>query len=120
MDKIKELALELADFLKFDVLRQSLPKTDRFSLDKLNLDFEIYHNPGEGYWVEAKNYPGLIASGDSTHELRKAILDSILTYFDVPRAAARRFKDSLTLKLPDGTHVYPDPDPGIIVKLAWA
>ena len=41
MDKIKELALELADFLKFDVLRQSLPKTDRFSLDRLNLDFEI-------------------------------------------------------------------------------
>jgi hypothetical protein len=120
MDKVRELILEAIDFLKFDVFRQPLPRADKFSLDKLNLDFEIHHNPGEGYWAEAKNYPGLIASGDALQELRRAILDSILTYFDVPRAAAKRFKDILTLKLPDGTHVYPDPEPGFVVKLAWA
>lgn len=116
----KELVFGLVDFLRFDVFRQPLPRADRFSLDKLHLEFETHHNPGEGYWIEAKNYPGLIASGDTPQELREAVLDSILTYFDVPRATARRFKDDLILKLPDGTHVYPKPESRFIVKLAWA
>ena len=75
--------LDVVDFIKHDVLGFPLPKADKFSLDKLNLEFETHHNPGEGYWVEAKNYPGLVASGDTPEELREAILDSILTYFDV-------------------------------------
>ena len=99
MDKIKESVLALVDFFKFDILKQPLPKTDKFSLDKLNLEFETHHNRGEGYWVEAKNYPGLVASGDTPQELREAVLDSILAYFDVPRATARRFNDDLVLKL---------------------
>lgn len=120
MDKVKESVLALVDFFKFDVFKQPLPKADKFSLDKLNLDFETHHNRGEGYWVEAKNYPGLVASGDTPEELRGAVLDSILTYFDVPRATARRFNDDLVLKLPDGTNIYPDPKSKYVVKLAWA
>lgn len=116
--KLNNWFLDLVDILKHDLLGHPLPKAEKFSIDKLNLEFETHHNPGEGFWIEAKNYPGLVASGDTPEELREAVLDSILTYFDVPRALAKRFPDTLTLRLPDGTQVYPNPK--TVVRLSWA
>ena len=113
--------LDLLDVFKYDVLRLPLPEASGFSWDKLHLTLVPHHKKGEGYWVKAKEYPGLVASGDTLEELREAVFDSILTYFDVPRATAKRMRDLLVLNLPNGTKfVPPDKIKFFEVKLARA
>jgi len=112
---------DIFDFFKYDVLKEELPSPEGFSLDKLNLNFTLHRKKGEGLWIEAKDYPGLVASGDTPEELREAVLDSILTYFDVPRATAKRMEDILVLNLPGGVTVSPPLRPKFLeVKVATA
>lgn len=110
------LLLDTIDFLQYDLLRRPLPKPADFSDDKLKMTFEL-HKEKKGLWVEAKEYPGLIASGDNPDELREALFDSILTYFDVPRAYAKRINDNLVLNLPNGKSVVPK-DKGLYIQVA--
>lgn len=107
--------LDLVDTLRYDVLGQEPPALPKFDP---NLSFEV-HKERKGYWVTSKTHPGLIASGDTLEELRSAIFDTILTYYNVPRYHAKRFNDNLTLHLSDGTSVLP-PEPVFQAKLKWA
>lgn len=94
------------DYLKYDLLRMSLPTPENFSFDKLTLKFKI-HKESRGYWLEAVKYPGLIASGDNLKELRTATFDAVLTYFDVPRAYAQRIPDNFILNMENGKQLLP-------------
>jgi ABC-type Fe3+ transport system substrate-binding protein len=100
---MKDLLLDILDFFKYDILKKNPPEPNNLHLE---LDF-VLHKDGKGMWAEAKEYPGLVASGSTPEELRKALWDSILTYFDVPRAYAKRKKDKLRLNLPNGTIIEP-------------
>ncbi|TSC87305.1 MAG: hypothetical protein G01um101416_519 [Microgenomates group bacterium Gr01-1014_16] len=113
--KLIDLLLDLKDFVLFDILRNRPPSLPPFKLD---LQFKTHRDRGL-IWVESVDYPGLIASGENESELREAIFDSILTYFDVPRYRARKLPDTLTLKLDDGTVVYP-PEPVFRARLVTA
>jgi len=44
----------------------------------------------EKYFVELPEYDGLFTEADSVGEIFENITDAILTYFDVPRDAARQ------------------------------
>lgn len=101
---MKDFLLDLRDIILYDLLKKTPPKLKKLELE---LDFIAHKEKGGGIWLEAKNYPGLIASGDTPEELRKALWDSILTYFDVPRSYAKRLKDKLILRLPNGKVVEP-------------
>ena len=84
---MKDFLLDIRDIILYDLLKKTPPKPKKLELE---LDFIAHKEKGGGVWLEAKNYPGLIASGDTPEELRKALWDSILTYFDVPRPYAKR------------------------------
>jgi len=101
---MKDFLLDIRDVIFYDLLKKTPPKPKKLELE---LDFISHKEKGGGIWLEAKNHPGLIASGDTPEELRKALWDSILTYFDVPRPYAKRLKDKLRLQLPNGTTVEP-------------
>lgn len=88
-------------------------------MDKLNTKFKLHKDNG-GLWLESTEYPGLIASGETLEELREAVFDSILTYFDVPRARAKRMKDTLVLNLPDGKVVSPPESPFFQIQVVRA
>lgn len=120
MNMLQDLFRDFIDFILYDILKKELPIPKNFSLDKLRLNFELHKEKG-GLWVEARSYPGLVASGENLQELREAIFDSILTYFDVPRSTAKRLEDTLVLNLPDGSHVEPPLRQKLIeVKLAYS
>lgn len=100
---MKDLILDLLDYILYDILKRPLPKFSPPTLDR-QLQFVLYKEKG-GFWVKSKEYPGLVASGDTLEELREALFDSILTYFDVPRAVAKRLPDTGVLHLPDGKEI---------------
>ena len=102
---MKDFILDIKDFIIYDLFKTIPPEPKKLELE---LNFIAHKEKGGGLWIEARNYPGLIASGDTPEELRKALWDSILTYFDVPRAYAKRLKDKLRLHLPNGTFIEPD------------
>lgn len=116
---ISHLLLDLFDVVRFDLLNQPLPEAKGFSIDKFNTKFKL-HKDGGGLWLESIEYPGLIASGETLEELREAVLDSILTYFDVPRARAKRMKDTLVLNLPDGKVISPSESPFFQIQVVRA
>jgi len=101
---MKNLILDFLDFVNYDVLQKQLPEAPQFSY-KQNF---IFHKEKKGYWLESKDFPGLIASGANLKELRSALFDAMLTYFDVPRATAKRIQDPLVLHLPSGKTVKPE------------
>ncbi|MBU0619368.1 hypothetical protein KKD62_03985 [Patescibacteria group bacterium] len=111
------ILLDLKDFIVYDVFKKPLPEPPDFTLKH---NFVLHKEKNGGSWMESKKYPGLIASGDSPEELREALLDSILTYFDVPRAYAKRLPDTLTLNLPNGKTILPPrPRPALFeIKVA--
>ena len=96
--------LDILDFINYDVLQKPLPETPQVSY-KQNF---IFHKEKNGYWVESRDFPGLIASGSNLKELRTALFDAMLTYFDVPRATGKRMQDPLILYPPDGRSVRPE------------
>ena len=120
MNQLSDFFYDFLDIIRYDLLRQPLPKPKDFSDDKLHLKFHLNKEKKGGMWLEADDYPGLIASGDTYEELREAVLDSILTYFDVPRAYAKRYKDTLRLNLPNGKVVKPKKSfwPEITIQVA--
>lgn len=83
---MKDLLLDLKDTVIYDLLKRPLPESPAFALEH---NF-ILHKEDGGFWAESEKYPGLFASGETLEELREALMDSILTYFDVPRAVAKR------------------------------
>jgi predicted RNase H-like HicB family nuclease len=92
------------DFFYYDLLGRPLPEIP----NDIDLDQEFFvGKSGGGFFVESKKYPGLIATGDTYEELREALFDSILTYFDVPRVTAKRTVDNLVLNLSNGRSVKP-------------
>lgn len=113
---MKDLILDLIDYILYDLLKRPLPETLPFTLEH---QFLLVKEKG-GFWVKSKEYPGLVASGDTLEELREALFDSILTYFDVPRAVAKRSVDTLILRLSDGRVIKPKAIPIITANLATA
>lgn len=101
--KIWDLLQDFSDFVNYDLIKKSPPDLPNFKLD---LQFKEHRKNGL-IWVESIDYPGLIASGRSKVELREAVFDAILTYFDVPRYRAKRLPDLLRLTLGDGTVMLP-------------
>lgn len=116
---ISHFLLDVLDVIRFDVLNRPLPVAKGFSIDKLNTKFKLHKDKG-GFWLESTEYPGLIASGDTLEELREAVFDSILTYFDVPRARAKRMKDTLVLNLPGGKVISPPEFPFFQIQVVRA
>lgn len=116
---ISNFLLDLVDVIRFDLLNQPLPDAKGFSIDKLNTKFKL-HQDNEELWLEPMEYPGLIASGSTPEELREAVFDSILTYFDVPRARAKRMKDILILNLPNGKVISPPESPFFQIQVVKA
>ena len=114
---MKNLIHDIKDTILYDLLKKPLPQIKK---PPLNLNFVLRSKAGEGLWLEAKDYPGLIASGDTPEELREALFDSILTYFDVPRAVAKRIPDILVLKLPDGKEIRPKTPAYLQITVATA
>lgn len=110
MNTFSRVLYDLFDTIRFDVLNMPLPESQDFSIDKLSMKFKLHKDDG-GFWLESAEYPGLIASGETPEELREAVFDSILTYFDVPRARAKRMKDILVLNLPGGKVINPPESP---------
>ena len=100
---MKNFFLDVLDIINYDLLNKPLPK---FSEINYKQDFILKKENG-GYWLESKEFPGLVASGKTLKELREALFDSILTYFDVPRAVAKRLPDQLELRLPNGRVIRP-------------
>jgi predicted RNase H-like HicB family nuclease len=114
---MKNLICDIKDTILYDLLKKPLPEIKNLSW---NLDFVLHKVKGKGMWLEAKDYPGLIASGDTPEELREAVFDAILTYFDVPTAAAKRLPDTLILRLPGGKEVRPKASPCWQITVATA
>lgn len=104
---MKNKLLDLLDVLKYDYLHFPLPSVPEEFQKNLNLKLKLYKEGNRGYWLEAVDYPGLIASGSNLEELRSATFDAILTYFDVPRATAMRISDTVVLNFDDGRQVLP-------------
>jgi predicted RNase H-like HicB family nuclease len=100
---MKNLFLDIVDFVNYDVLQKPLPEAPQVAY-KQNF---IFHKEKNGYWLESRDFPGLIASGRSLKGLRTALFDAMLTYFDVPRPTAKRMQDPLILYLPNGRVVRP-------------
>lgn len=115
---MKDLILDIRDLVLYDLLKRPLPEPPSFTYKH---EVAIHREKGGGFWLESKDFPGLIASGDTLEELREALLDSILTYFDVPRAVAKRLPDQLILKLPNGKVIKPQTPvlPSLEVKVAF-
>lgn len=101
---MKNFFLDIIDFINYDILQKPLPESPQVSY-KQNF---IFHKEKNGYWLESRDFSGLIASGKTLKELRAALFDAMLTYFDVPRATARRMQDTLILYLPNGKSVKPE------------
>ncbi len=100
---MKNLFLDILDVINYDLLKKPLPKLPEINYKQ---DFILRKENG-GYWLESKEFPGLVASGKTLVELREALFDSMLTYFDVPRVVAKRLPDQLELRLPKGRVVRP-------------
>ncbi|OIP04332.1 hypothetical protein AUK18_00295 [Candidatus Beckwithbacteria bacterium CG2_30_44_31] len=100
---MRNLLLDVRDFIYYDLLNKPLPEAPKLDFKQ---DFVLHKERG-GMWIESKQYPGLIASGDTPEELREAAFDAILTYFDVPRSTAKRIPDQLVLNLPNGKQIKP-------------
>jgi hypothetical protein len=104
---MKNKLLDIIDILKYDYLHFPLPAVPEEFQSNLNLKLKLYKEGNRGYWLEAVDYPGLIASGSNLEELRSATFDAMLTYFDVPRATAKRMNDAVVLNFDDGRQVLP-------------
>jgi hypothetical protein len=110
---MKNIIFDIRDFIYYDLMGNNLPEPPK-------IDFEqgfVLHKTKHGYWVESKKYPGLIASGQTLTELREALFDSILTYFDVPRPTAKKVADLFILKLANGEELRPKTP---LLKSIWA
>mgnify|MGYP000002164980 CR=1 FL=1 len=101
---LNSFLFDIRDVIAHDLLNRPLPEAPCIDFEQ---EFVFHKEKGGGMWIESKKYPGLIASGETYKELREAIFDSILTYFDVPRATAKRMLDSLRLNLPNGKTIKP-------------
>jgi hypothetical protein len=101
--KLLDVVQDVRDFIAYDILKSPEPKSP-----ELPSSLELQGHTGNGFlWVEAEKYPGFIASGRSNQELREAIFDSMLRYFNVPRHIAKKIPDQFTLTLPNGKTVNP-------------
>jgi predicted RNase H-like HicB family nuclease len=113
---MKDFFLDIIDFVRYEVLKQKAPIWPSMELD---LTFDLHQEPSGGYWVSSKELPGLHASGDTLAELRTALFDTLLVYYDVPRYYAKKIRDTLTMQLSDGRTIAP-PEPIFQVKLKLA
>ncbi|PIQ71762.1 hypothetical protein COT54_01385 [Candidatus Collierbacteria bacterium CG09_land_8_20_14_0_10_46_12] len=104
---MKNKVLDLIDVLKYDYLHLPLPPVPEEFQKNLNLKLKLYKEGSHGYWLEAVDFPGLVASGSNLAELRSATFDAMLTYFDVPRSTALRISDTVVLNFDDGRQVLP-------------
>lgn len=102
---LNDYLLDVKEYILHDFLRIPYPEPNTFPESRLNQDFEIFNTEDGGYIAISKDYQGLHATGRTLEELRTALFDTILVYFDVPRYYAKRMGDSLSLKMPDGTIV---------------
>lgn len=107
--------LDVKDAILYDLLKRPLPPMPKISFED---DF-VHLKEDHGFVIESRKYPGLIASGETEAELREALFDTMLTYFDVPRATAKRLPDTLVLKLPNGKTINP-PSPNFTIRVAAA
>lgn len=114
---MKQIVSDFKDTILYDFLKKPLPEVKNLTWE---MGFVLHKEKKGGMWVEAKDYPGLIASGDTPEELREALFDSILTYFDVPRTVAKRIPDVLVLNLPNGKEIRPKTYPCLRINIAAA
>ena len=112
---MKDILLDLLDYIKFDVLGVAKPPLPPFDF---SMQFDL-HKSKDGVWVSSKEHPGFIASGKDINELRGAVFETLLVYYDVPRYHSKRIKDLVSLNFSDGTVVNP-PQPIFSIKVRMA
>lgn len=113
---LNDILLDMRDILVYDILRSNPPP---FPAVDMHVTFQVIKEKNGGMWVQSTQYPGLLASGDSYEELREALFDAMLTYFNVPRYHAKRMKDTLVMNLENGTQIQP-PQPVFQIRLVGA
>lgn len=69
-------------------MKQQFPK---------NINLVVHVEPDGGFWAEFPGLPGCYTQGDSLGELSSQVQDVLLTYFDVPRKEAKKFRPNITL-----------------------
>lgn len=107
--------LDLYDVIRYDLLHQEAPVMPKFDP---NIRFKLKKSK-EGYWVQSDQLPGFIASGKTLEELREAMWDTMLTYYNVPRYKANRLEDRFELRLSDGKEIKP-PEKNFVVRVICA
>ncbi len=96
---IADKILDIADFVKYEVLKKELPK---ISLPKkLKLE-QGYDRKYKTYWVECEKLPGFVATASSKEGLLKEFYETLLVYFDVPRYLAKKMNKYGELVMSDG------------------
>lgn len=104
--------LDLYDVFRYDLLHREIPVLPKF-------DFRVAFKLKKfkkGFWVESDQLPGFIASGKTLEELREAMWDTLLMYYDVPRYRANRLEDRFELHLSDGKVIKP-PEKNFVVQV---
>lgn len=107
--------LDLYDVFRYDLLHQEIPVLPKFDF---RVAFKLKKSK-EGFWVESDQLPGFIASGKTLEELREAMWDTLLMYYDVPRYRANRLEDRFELHLSDGKVIKP-PEKNFVVQVTYA
>ena len=106
---------DLYDTFRYDFLGQESPVMPKFDS---KIKFKLSKTK-EGFWVQSDQLPGFIASAKTLEELREAMWDTLLTYYDVPRYRANRLQDKFELHLSDGMVVKP-PENNFVVSVTYA
>jgi len=102
---MKNFFLDLKDNFLYDVLNLPLPSVQGVGPHIFQQRFKLVNTEEGGILAESEDYPGLYACGTDLIDLREALYDTILTYFDVPRAVALRSKDTFHLTLDSGVTI---------------